>query len=234
MHFERLQRFDARLREAVCDAPTSVGLAERILAALKAQAHGESAVGAAEPAVALAPPLDQSSQAPAQVGRRWRLAAAVTVAATLALVAVGVAIVWRSPAAALNPDDLLAGAAMWSRELAADSPDWAPLEQPQADFPPSKTLRGVVRRWVDIRDRAGRPGVAYELVGHDGRRATLFAVRHAERIAPSAPPQAPNSTTLGLMIGLWQEGDVVYLLVVDGDDRDYRGWFDLSGHQPLT
>jgi hypothetical protein len=39
---------------------------------------------------------------------------------------------------------------------------------------------------------------------------------------PSAPPAVPQSSTGGRSIGAWQTGDLVYVLVVEADERHYQ------------
>ena len=50
---------------------------------------------------------------------------------------------------------------------------------------------------------------------------------------PAAAPLAPQSTTGGLTIGAWQSQGLVYVLVVEGDERAYRRFLN-PGRQPLA
>jgi len=65
-------------------------------------------------------------------------------------------------------------------------------------------------------------GVAYDLTGPNGRRATLYAIKvKVEGQLGESPPMRP-AVTQGVAVSAWQSGQVVYVLVVDGGTQEYR------------
>src|SRR5206468_10251735 len=77
-------------------------------------------------------------------------------------------------------------------------------------------------RWTDVSGMIDASAVAYDLNTAGGPRAMLFVVRNAEIDADTAPPVSPQSSTGGMMIGCWQSQGLVYVLVVEGDERSYK------------
>ena len=75
----------------------------------------------------------------------------------------------------------------------------------------------------------GQSACAYDLTAADGRPAALFVISEDGQIAGSALPLKPGSCTGGLMIGCWQTGELIYVLVVEGDERAYRSLLDDAG-----
>ena len=64
--------------------------------------------------------------------------------------------------------------------------------------------------------------MAFNLSRPGEGRAVLFVVRMGSRDIPGSPPATPQSATGGLTVAAWQNGGLVYVLVVEGDDRFYR------------
>jgi hypothetical protein len=75
-------------------------------------------------------------------------------------------------------------------------------------------------------------GIAYKLA-HATGTARLFVVRLSKAGVPGSPPPAPQSTTGGKSIGYWHTGGLVYVLVVDGNVRNYRAFVSSAG-MPLA
>ena len=88
-------------------------------------------------------------------------------------------------------------------------------------------------RWREVHDFLGRDGVAYEMTGWGGVRATLYVVCDAAaaanlgRVASHAVPREPPAA--GRAAAAWQADGLLYVLVVEGDAATYRG---LSQPQP--
>jgi hypothetical protein len=76
--------------------------------------------------------------------------------------------------------------------------------------------------------------VAYDLPGPGGVRATLYVAHRDVPGLGSYPPAVPAAGgTAGYSAAAWQDGETLYVLVVEGDARAYRGLLNLSSG-PLT
>jgi hypothetical protein len=94
---------------------------------------------------------------------------------------------------------------------------------PPAGFPLSDdVLRTPQIRWRTIRGLLGRSGVAYDLSPPGGPRATLYVVSQASVGLPGQPPSKPWPTTAGCSAAAWQQGGLLYVLVVEGGPGVYR------------
>jgi hypothetical protein len=229
--YQQTQRLDARLGQAVGEIEIPIGLRERILARLegagnggqgpgaRGQGPGEAAQGAGamgDGGVALAPV------------RRWWVFTLAAIAAGLLLLVAGYSVWPRRPA--FTYDKLLNSSSQWFEQLRANSA-WQPLAARQVirDFPVAEAIRPRPRFWADVSSLVGQSACAYDLSTADGRRATLFVIPDDSQVADSSPPLKPGSSTGGLMIGCWQSGDFVYVLVVEGNERTYRSLLDDAG-----
>ncbi|MGH7192444.1 MAG: hypothetical protein ACREJM_02800, partial [Candidatus Saccharimonadales bacterium] len=75
-----------------------------------------------------------------------------------------------------------------------------------------------------------RPAVAYEMASRRGAaRATLYVLssRSLHVAGAGLAPRAPLSTG-GVTVGVWQGGGQVYVLVVQGGQRDFQSLFTAS------
>ncbi len=232
VEFARVQRLDARLGAAVRDVAVPEGLAARILGRIETAAT--SACGLAPEATVVAKDSTSAaddSQRSASNRRRW-VARVAAVAAAVALTATVWALWPRH--APLSRDRLLAQSAGWHSQLIA-SAGWTrlPPHEMLRDYPLSAAVRAGAARWLDASDAVGQDAVAYELATPAGRRATLFVIPASETVAGAAAPLTPQSSTGGVMIGCWQSQGMVYVLVVEGDERSYQSLLDASP-QPLA
>ena len=94
-----------------------------------------------------------------------------------------------------------------------------------------RPLPGV--RWRHVAKFLGRAAVAYDLPKIGGGRATLYVVAGNIAGLPANPPQMPGLSTGGKSVAAWQAGDLVYVFVVEGDERTYGDYLDQS-RGPLT
>jgi len=103
---------------------------------------------------------------------------------------------------------------------------------PPARYPLSRDivpLQGI--RWRHLASFLGDPAVAYDLPTIGGR-ATLYVVERSVTDLPSIPPSSPLSTG-GKSAAAWQAGNMLYVLVVEGNAGMYSSYLDQS-HGPLT
>ena len=112
-------------------------------------------------------------------------------------------------------------------ELVSTTPPPAGLEFSTELLP----LRGT--RWREVASFLGGHAIAYDLPTLNGARATLY-VSHGSvpGLMPFAPIQ-PTGSTGGCSAGAWQVEGTLYVLVVEGDNRAYRSYLDLS-HGPIA
>jgi len=231
---ERLQRLDRELGDAFRDVPVPEGLADRILARLTVGEPGsmlpEGEVDS--PARADSPQATASSsilEVPTKDRRRaWRrgwlaLAAPAALAASVLTVFL---MRGMRPAESRSPEQLcndtiaffLADSQGGSQSIASGSP--ALNAYPFSSGLPSQFPQIT---WRPIRDFLGRSGVAYDIVGPGGGAATLYVV-YGPINTPlgSEPPGDPIHSTGQCSAAAWQEGSLVYVLVVAGEAEDYR------------
>jgi len=229
---ERLWRYigqiDARLAVALHDVPPPEGLRERILERLAAiqtsppsWASGGSGIGS-ELGVRERP-----------VDRRRRKLLAVAGSVLLAIAASLFVAVWlASPhgQTVSGGQVLYLAVARFNYEHDfAERFDWQPIADAPDEYPLSAFVvhEGQIR-WRHL-DRATSdapqldwPGVAYDFVGPERVRATLYVLRAAVDSLPDTPPAYPALSTGMCGAAIWQEGGLVYVLVVRGDAEDYR------------
>jgi hypothetical protein len=102
---------------------------------------------------------------------------------------------------------------------------------PPADYPMSRDLRqSATTRWRRVAKFLGGEAVAYDLP-EIGGKATLYVVRRTVADLPTSPPDRPDLSTAGNSVAAWGSGGLVYVLVVQGDERSYARYFDRG---PLT
>lgn len=225
--YERLQRVDGRLAAVFADVPVPEGLAQRIIDRLAvARAERAASAGEEEATETSAPqPVTPVAPRPPRLSRRWLLAAGglVTVAAGL-LTAVWI---FNRPPQYTEQAVLDAAWGLFSKD---ESPEQGHLlsdldHPPAADYPISREVfRMPGTRWRSISGFLGRGGVAYDLPEPDGTpRATLYVVRlTVPDVGAKAPPLRPQRDTGGYCVAAWQEGELLYVLVVRGDSGAYR------------
>ncbi len=220
--YERLQRVDAMLAAAFRDTQVPEGLDRRLLDRLAA-ARAEQVVSAETAVVAR----------PRRGSRRWVLAAGGTLAVAAGLL-IAAWIGANSLLVAYSEEEAQSAALTLFREQSAEPGNLVARQPPPSDWPFSHEVarvRGM--RWRSISGFLNRDGVAYDLPGRGGARATLYVVRRTIPGLQGAPPLRPSRQTAGFSTSAWQEGKLLYVLVVRGDRRTYQGLLDIA-RGPLT
>jgi hypothetical protein len=72
----------------------------------------------------------------------------------------------------------------------------------------------------------GRTGIAYDLPGRDGGRATLYVIEQSAQGLGNEPQYHPF-TTGGYSASAWKEGGLLYVLVVQGEPHTYQNYLNL-------
>jgi hypothetical protein len=224
--FEQLQKIDAVIKAALVDVAVPDGVAQRLLVRLEEfRVEAEAAHHIAAPPAAPKPPALRRHATRWIVGLAGALAASVLVAVVLHANRTRVF----SPSAALEE----------ATRLFAVEPDaaagYALAETPApTDFPLSRDVLEFPQvRWRWVQGFLGGKAVAYDLSAPGGGRATLFVAQRTVRDLPNIPPLVPTPTTAGCSAAAWQQEGTLYVLVVEGGARTYRGFLDLS-RGPLT
>jgi hypothetical protein len=153
-----------------------------------------------------------------RVSRRWLLAGVVPICTAVALLAaVWVGLFHRNT---YTRSMVLEQAIVFFNEEqpAAGSIGPAPQVYP---FSPDVAATADAR-WRPIGGFLGRSGVAYDLSGPGGPRATLYVVRATIKDLPPEPPVRPAFTTANCSTAAWQDGELLYVLVVSGGPDAYR------------
>ncbi|HEX7450348.1 MAG TPA: hypothetical protein VF306_22500 [Pirellulales bacterium] len=222
----RLERTDRAIAAALPRVPVPEGLAGRILANL---AH-RSPVGDCTPAGGAAVGVAERSRHGSfvRLRRAPRLRLAVGTAAAVAAVAL-LAVSVR-PAREID----MATVEQLARDFYATDEHDAELSTTASpsDFPLDGRLASShVNGWRRVAGGfLNRPAVAYEMSSRGGAvPATLYVINSRSlRVAGAgASPRAPASTG-GITIGVWQDNEHVYVLVVRGEVRDFQSFFPPS------
>jgi anti-sigma factor RsiW len=215
--YERIQRADARLAFAMHDVPLPEGLAERLRERLAAAREKEAAAAAPQPAMVAAP----SKRGRFSRRSLWVLGAAASLAGAVAVaVWFGVRQPGKDTPATVAED----ATNFFQEETVAEGRRLSEVEPP-ADYPISDrlvTVHPAHVRWRAIAGLLGGEGLAYDLPAPPGTRATLYVVRRTVAGLPPRPPESPDLTTQGCATAAWQEGELLYVLVVQGGRRDYQ------------
>ena len=243
--YARVQTLDAAIAEAVVDVPLPDGLHDRLLACVRAAQEAPAAaleIQGSGSTVVTAGPVSTGSVFTSRGlwgASRWP-GGWLTACGGLALAASVALMVYLSLPAPQELDaDRIVQLALEFHEKTHDAA--SPMAMPVADngsrdkllgqFPLSAAVTPGGRvQWHKVVDFLGRPGVAYEMAGPGGVRATLYAVnlaapRTAPQLGPSLPT-APLGTPLletgGRTVAAWREKGLLYVLVVDGELPAYR------------
>lgn len=222
--YERLQAVDAKLAAAFQEVPVPEGLAQRIVERLEANRAEQVAVGDAQES-AEAParlPATEVSTGPRRASRRRFLAVAGTLS-TGAVLLVAALIYFGTRPHYDKPFVLREASNFFSNEpgqrggnLLANAPDDYRISREVRRFPGT--------RWRKISGFLGCGGVAYDLRGPGGAgNATLYVVKlTVTGLKDTQPPVRPPRNTANLCTAAWQEGKLLYVLVVGGSRRDYE------------
>jgi len=223
VYFARVQKVDSVVAGAIQDVPIPAGLSGRLLAALAVEAAVRMPVTTAGESVAVS--RATTAELPRRGVRPWLFSAAGALAAMLL---VGLALVQRaqveySPASVVEVaiDFFTSDAHEQGQLLSVASPPWG--------FPASRYVQlSAETRWRKVGAFLDAGGVAYEMTGPGGLRATLYVVRRTIPGLADQPPTRPVYGTARCCSAAWQEGQLLYVLVVAGEGRDYQRLLNVS------
>jgi hypothetical protein len=224
--YERLQRFDAAVAKAFCDVPVPVDLGDRILARL-----------AAEPAQPVVPVSSSDEVHTADLRplaaarpRGTRRTLVAIVAAAIAASIVAALFIHRDQRKPLGSEVCEAAITFYAGDVERGHGSLVGQQSPPAEYPFSSRLRSLGNtRWRVVSDFVGYEAVAYDLKDSDGSAATVYVLR-PERTKLRDGEECPPWQTGQQSSVAWREGQLVYVLVVQGGQLDR--FFETGG--PLT
>jgi len=226
--YDRVQRTDAAIAEAIADVPVPAGLAERLIAGLSAKQQEENA--ASDPAAPM-PAAAQSAVTATGATRRTRRWLMLTAAAcVVAIVAGGIPLamwLWgpKPPTVAQLIDEVTRSNGWIDQAIAGESWEGDLSLAPTARAADDENLRYDPLAFQPLPNRFDKGAVAYRLPAPGNARALLFVIRcrSDDAMLGTAPPVVPQNDTGGWSVGVWQRDGVVYVLAVEGDPQLYRG-----------
>ena len=229
--------FDAKIKRVFADVPVPAGLESRILAALADAQTSNKAASDKTPPADKPIPSDVRPESRPQSRRRyrhWYLGASVAFVAASLLVA----LVLQWTAAPPLSESYIVKVAMDDFDSPASGIP-LPKQWPAAvkEFQPSRDLnlsQCKSIRWQKLNNFLETKGVVYTFIAPNGAQARLYVLRspHEIKNLPNTPPDTPPGNTGGLLAAVWQADGRLYVLVVHGNRRTYRGLLVPAG--PLT
>jgi hypothetical protein len=224
---------DAYLTTVFHDVPVPAGLAGRLLDSLAASRSlgGDQCDSSCD---ALLPCVEGNSPifAETKIGTVPKRRRVLGWAAALLAVAAGLLLaVWlRAPTETRVSEQLVLDEAIQSFDLGAkekDSVQWVSKQPAPAEYPLSSLVRhSGTAKWRSVDRFLGHRGVAYDLSDRAGGHAVLYVVdRDVDRLG-TTPARHPF-TTAGYCASAWQEGGLLYVLVVQGNRSTYEGYLNL-------
>ena len=233
--YERLQGVDGAVSKAFRDVPVPEGLAGRILDRLQAaRSPDRAAIDEPPPDAVSVDGLAEARPRSRRLrSRRWVLAAGGPLLGTAVAVAVAVGVWFHG-----QTQEVYSAPAI--RDLAidyfdGDSDEGGHFTPPPESYPVSPdVLRLPDMRWRRVDGFLGQEAVAYDLAPHGRPRATLYVVKRQVPVVPRTPPiRTPQLNSRARSVSIWQSGDLLYVLVVEGGPRTYRGFLNVPSG-PLT
>ena len=231
--YQRLQHTDRAVAEAFGRVPVPAGLADRVLTRLRADPKTSEVLETSEvygymptASVGMAPSRNRARRA-------WLIAAGALAAASVL-----VAVLLNSPKSSrFSAEEVLDEAiAFFNSDTRTGGTllGFEPL--PPASYPLSRALptRSCQVRWRWVDGLLESRGVAYDMLGPGGVVATVYVVPVSLRGVGSSPPGQPMLATGRRSAAVWQEGDRLYVLVVEGESREYERFFLELGTGPVT
>lgn len=227
--FARSQQVDQRIQQAYQEVTVPDGLADRLLASLEAAATTSSPIDHLAPRIA-ANTVDTSPVSPRETQDATRVVsrqpttrrqllwgAGALIAASLACAAMYYNNVFHPQLTLREICELTPG---WLRQLPEDRWQSEKLEALLQHVPPAL---GPVHwsSWQPARTPLGKTQVlagAYQ----NSRVFLLISNDHRASKLPTAPPATPVSVTGRFSIGVWSQGDHVYVLAIEGNERAYH------------
>lgn len=220
--WEVRQRGDRAVSAAMHDVSVPLGLAQRILAAAAAcdqqplaRAVNAATVVEAPSEVELQPALPADATNATRIPYSRRRILQYLAAAALLFAAAVWGWQWMLPPAKVSQGDLEAIAQSWFETALPPAGSAQPVSTAAIPFP-SQAVAVAPVSWRTLVTAEEPSVVVFDLTRPQfGGRAFLFAARTRKEYDVASVPYTPLNATRGLAMGAWQQGDVLYVLVVD-------------------
>ncbi len=209
---------DARLTKAFRDVAVPEGLAERLLAGLAADS------GADIPFCQAALGLPGEQESLPHRSRRWFfVSGGLAAAAATILLAVWLG----GPASESVSEDSVRNEAIQLFNSGVKQPGYLLANGAPSNYPFSQQVLSIQgTKWRYLGGFLGSySGVVYDLPGPPGARGALYVVvcNGVKQLgqSPDSPQNAFTTAGSNCCASAWQEGGLLYVLVVEGDPSNY-------------
>jgi hypothetical protein len=238
---ERIEAIDSAIAATIVQAAVPAGLADRLLVALRSAAPAP----ADEPAGGTIKSISTYGEAPELTipstiafsatpegkhlrlaGRRTWLVSAATLAAAACLA--GILAVFGS-SQPLSYEQVIAEAKLFDASLSAEGWKQPEASQPDAWYSISSSISATRVGWQYVNKFLKRDGVAYQLLSRSRAKAVLYVVpldkvgRPVLEVVGHTLPSRPD-TTGGKATAAWTDGKRLWVLVVEGGQREYESF----------
>jgi hypothetical protein len=229
--YERSQRLDVALGAAFQDVPVPEGFAERLLAAVAAETAVEKSdsnqmVDRAVSSASETPADTESAVSPAKsrarLSRRWLAVVGSVVAATAAMLLVGLLLLHDTQA--VGRENLAGQARDWTDQVILEDIWHLDITQaPTKRYPRNDSVRAAAVRWRWIATQYSSKSVCYAMTTTGTDEGFQFVVPTNKKFnVPATLPATPISTTGNRSVGACHHNGVLYVLVVTGDVQRYQ------------
>lgn len=238
---ERIEAIDSAIAATIVQAAVPAGLADRLLVALRSAASAP----AAEPAGGAIESTSTHGETPELTipsaiafntmpegkplrlaGRRAWLVSAAALAAAACLAGIWAVFGSSQP---LSYEQVIADAKSFDASLPADGWKLPEESQPDAWYSISSSLSATRVGWQYVNKFLKRNGVAYQLSSRSRAKAVLYVVPldkvggPALEVVGHSLPTRPD-TTGGKAAAAWTDGKRLWVLVVEGGQREYESF----------
>jgi anti-sigma factor RsiW len=227
--FDHIQHLDRKIGAAFHDLSIPPGMVQRVfdnLSLARAQSLVSSAINnGPDQTTDIDTAISSPTQNARKVSRRWLLLAGGLLSAA-AVLFISLWLNLRN-VESYSEQTALDEAIRFFDTDAADSGFLLAERSPPKAYQFSRTVflsKGI--HWRKICDFLGRTGIAYDLPGRDGGRATLYVIEQSAQGLGNEPQYHPF-TTGGYSASAWKEGGLLYVLVVQGEPHTYQNYLNL-------
>lgn len=231
---ERIEAIDSAIAATILQAPVPVGLADRLLVALRSAAPAPAVIstgGAIESPAPTLPSAGDLTLAPE--GKRLRLAGRRTWLVSAAAIAVAACLagIWAvfGSSQPLSYEQVIADAKSFDASLPADGWKLPEESQPDPRYSISSSISATQAGWQYVNKFLKRNGVAYQLLSRSRAKAVLYVVPLDKvggpvlEVVGHSLPSRPD-TTGGKAAAAWTDGKRLWVLVVEGGRREYESF----------
>lgn len=228
----RLQRLDSVISQALQSVAIPDQLEDRIIANLTDHATEMERRNGEQDRSVLLLEIDEATKSgpddpvSAQTNRMifgWTTRSVVLCAAAASVTLLLFVWQWFDRTTSINVDSVVMATAKWRDSFVGEGskPETAPRTHPV-----SSNVIGRTDSWAKAGEKLNqldRQAVVYRIDGPASRHSLLFVIRPQSAMQlPILPPKKPHNNTGGWSVSAWQEGPLMYVLMVPGTVEQYR------------